>query len=279
MNLPNSNMEVTNGQFSIGSKELPNQDEIQYRGSLDEVLKCFQWIVRYPTLKRLVDNMDFDKLLSIKAENSDNLLIHDLVEWWRPSTHTFHFPCVELGVMPLDFVMLTSLRFGVGLKHPYDDKYLMFEEAQAMFPRITTNDIREMIEWKDKNCIDWQPWARSRQVICPEGLKEINFYNGDNYIIANVDYMIYWRLAHPNPKIGYSLVKRDQNIWMVQNYGVEAYNEEVGDMGWFMEMAGSSGERRWLAILTLQKSPSLPDDDEDDDDKDESDGSDIIGQN
>ncbi|KAF6157958.1 hypothetical protein GIB67_015274 [Kingdonia uniflora] len=108
-----------------------------------------------------------------------------------------------------------------------------------------------------------------------QGLKEVNFYDGHNYIIADVDYMTFWYLAHPNPKISCSLVKRVENIWMVehdlvrldivqphtssfaastlvQNYRVEAYDEEVGDMGWFIEMARSIEEYRRLSILVFQ---------------------------
>ncbi|KAF6169854.1 hypothetical protein GIB67_034246 [Kingdonia uniflora] len=96
----------------------------------------------YPTLKKLVDDMGFADFYSINAINSDNRLIHALVERWWPSTHTFHFPCGELGFTPLDFVMLTGIYFGRGRELLYDEKYSKLEEAEKMFPGITSSDMR-----------------------------------------------------------------------------------------------------------------------------------------
>ncbi|KAF6154428.1 hypothetical protein GIB67_028320 [Kingdonia uniflora] len=120
--------------ISIGSEELSNRDEMQYWGSLNKVLKWYQWIAKYPTLKRLVDNMGFKKFLSINTRNTDNRLIHVLVERWWPSTHTFHFPYGEHGFTPLDLVMLAGLVFGKGFEIPYDDKYSMFEKHKRCYP-------------------------------------------------------------------------------------------------------------------------------------------------
>ncbi|KAF6147809.1 hypothetical protein GIB67_014389 [Kingdonia uniflora] len=134
--------------------------------------------------------------------------------------------------------------------------------------------IRDMIEWKDKTNIDWQPWHMSRQLRRPEvsiasalstqriplvsvpyghgtlwnlgdrcmcqmtgldsvpydppqeiiefprydrelyqSLRDVNFYDAYDYLVPDVDYMTYWRLVHPNPNIGCTLVKRTGNIW------------------------------------------------------------------
>ncbi|KAF6161845.1 hypothetical protein GIB67_001143 [Kingdonia uniflora] len=127
--------------ISVGSEEIANRDELQCRGSLDKVLKWYRWIVVYPTLKKLVDGMGFADFCSINAGNSDNRLIHALVERWWPSTHTFHFPCGELGFTPLDFVMLTGISFGRGRELPYDEGYSKLEEATNMFPGITSFDM------------------------------------------------------------------------------------------------------------------------------------------
>ncbi|KAF6164552.1 hypothetical protein GIB67_025378 [Kingdonia uniflora] len=86
--------------------------------------------------------MGFEEFFTIKTGNSDSRLIHALVELWWPSTHTFYFPYGELGVMPLDFVMLMGISFGWGFELPYDDKYSKFDEAQTLFPKITQDDIR-----------------------------------------------------------------------------------------------------------------------------------------
>ncbi|KAF6136829.1 hypothetical protein GIB67_030114 [Kingdonia uniflora] len=120
---------------------MPKQDKLQCRGSLDKVLKWYRWIVVYPTLKKLVDDMGFKEFCSINAGNSDNHLIHALVERWWSSTHTFHFPYRKLSFTPLDFVMLTGISFVRGCKLPYDERYSKLEEAEKMFPRHTSSDI------------------------------------------------------------------------------------------------------------------------------------------
>ncbi|KAF6142550.1 hypothetical protein GIB67_039514 [Kingdonia uniflora] len=382
----------------------------------------------------MVDDMNFGEFCSINAGNSDNRLIHALVERWWPTTHTFHFPCGELGFTPLDFVMLTGISFGRGHELSYDNRYSKLEEAEKMFPGITSSNIRygnitlsylkkwkeplnprlhnyesemdimyarafiaymmgnlffsngttslqvgylaaltnyeifcvsgfdwgtpimaalyrgldevsvlrdgkvkklitrfyavlefwffkycrigmylvkvhninhiypriygwrdertstgseihhsfavikDMIEWKDKTNIDWQLWYKSRQLIFPEvrvasalstqkvplvsapyghdtlwylgdrymrqmtkrdsvpyvftppqkimefprydrelyqSLKDVDFYDGCDYLVPDVDYMTYWRTVHPNPKIDCSLVKRTGNIWLI----------------------------------------------------------------
>ncbi|KAF6137217.1 hypothetical protein GIB67_030981 [Kingdonia uniflora] len=108
--------------ISIGSEKIPNRDELQCKGLLDKVLKWYRWIAVYLTLKKLVDDMGFVKFCSINAGNSDNRLIHALVERWWPSTHTFYFPCGELGLTPLDFVMLMGISFGRGRELSYDER-------------------------------------------------------------------------------------------------------------------------------------------------------------
>ncbi|KAF6169377.1 hypothetical protein GIB67_016547 [Kingdonia uniflora] len=252
-----------------------NRDELQCRGSLDKVLKWYRWIAVYPTLKKLVDGMGFVDFCSINAGNLDNRLIHALVERWWPSIHSFHFPCGELGFTPLDFVMLTGISFRRGREIPYDERYSKLEEAEKMFPGITSSDMRDMIEWKDITNIDWQPWAKSTKLRRPESLKDVNFYDGCDYLIPGVDdYMTYWRLVHPNPKIGCSIVKRTRNIWsvgrdqvrpnvilppttslgtssQVQDYGVQETGDPR-DMGWFMDVVGLNDQHRRIPIPVMQ---------------------------
>ncbi|KAF6170662.1 hypothetical protein GIB67_015614 [Kingdonia uniflora] len=209
--------------ISAGSEEITNRDELQCRGSLNKVLKWYRWIAVYPTLKKLVDNMGFADFCSINTGNSDNRLIHALVERWWPSTHTFHFPCGELGFTPLDFIVLTGISFGRGRELPYDERYSKLEEEENMFPGITSSDIR----------------------------------------------------------IGYSLVKRTENIWsvgrdlvrpnvilpptsslasssQVQDYGAQAA-DNPHDTGWFMDVAGPNDQYRRIPILVMQVPyPCLP---------------------
>ena len=55
--------------------------------------------------------------------NADVQLCAAIALRWYKTTHTFHFPCGELGLTPLDFSMLTGISIGVGAYPPlpYDD--------------------------------------------------------------------------------------------------------------------------------------------------------------
>ncbi|KAF6164185.1 hypothetical protein GIB67_010155 [Kingdonia uniflora] len=244
----------------VGSEEIANRDELQCRGSLDKVLKWYRWITVYPTLKKLVDSMGFADFCSINTGNSDNRLIHALVERWWPSTHTFHFPCGDLGFTPLDFVMLTGISFGRGRKLPYDERYSKLEEAKKMFPGITSSDMRyDRMEGHNQHIlatmgqvykIETSRGKRCKSVEFLEGsigvspirprydrelyqsLKDVNFYDGRDYLVPGVDdYMTYWRL--------------------VQDYGIQ----EIGDprdMEWFMDVAGPNDQRRRILIPVMQ---------------------------
>ncbi|KAF6169014.1 hypothetical protein GIB67_038511 [Kingdonia uniflora] len=367
--------------ISAGPEEIANRDELQCRGSSDKVLKWYRWITVYSTLKKLVDGMGFADFCSINAGNSDNRLIHALMERWWPSTHTFHFPCGELGFTPLDFVMLTGISFGRGRELPYDERYSKLEEAEKMFPGITSSDMRygylaaltdydiigaSGFDWgtpimaalyrglnevsvlkpgkvkksitgfyvvleywffeyyrvgmylvKRYNKIEGHNQHRlttigqvyeietSRGKHCKiteflegsigvspirprydgklyQNLKDVNFFDGRDYLVPDVDYyMIYWRLVHPNPKIGCTIVKRTGNIWsvgrdlvrpdiilsptlslatssQVQDYGVQE-TDDPRDMEWFMDVAGLNDQRRWIPIPVMHVSyPCLP---------------------
>ncbi|KAF6163624.1 hypothetical protein GIB67_036084 [Kingdonia uniflora] len=48
----------------------------------------------------------------------------------------------ELGFTPLDFVMLTGLKFGIDRELPYDKRYSKLEKAEKMLSGITSTDIR-----------------------------------------------------------------------------------------------------------------------------------------
>ncbi|KAF6155419.1 hypothetical protein GIB67_019945 [Kingdonia uniflora] len=168
-----------------------NREELQCRRSLDKVLKWYRWIILHPTLKKLVDGMGFEDFCLINAGNSDNRLIHALVERWWPFTHTFHFPCGELGFTPLDFIMLTGISFGRGRELPYDERYSKLKEVEKMFPGITSSDIRyDRIEGQNQHRL-----ATMAQV------QPISPSRGKTYFSAE----------HPEGSIGVSLIRpRDE---------------------------------------------------------------------
>ncbi|KAF8406117.1 hypothetical protein HHK36_008197 [Tetracentron sinense] len=61
-------------------------------------------------LKTELERAGFASFLSIPLSYSDRRLILAICERWFGETNTFHFPCCELGLTPLDFVMLTGIR-------------------------------------------------------------------------------------------------------------------------------------------------------------------------
>ncbi|KAF6159636.1 hypothetical protein GIB67_034598 [Kingdonia uniflora] len=192
--------------ISLGSEEIP------CRGSLDKVLKWYRWIVVYPTLKKLVDDMGFAEFCSINAGNSDNRLIHALMERWWPSTHTFHFPCGELGFTPLYFVMLTGISFGRGRELPYNERYFKLEEAEKMFPGITSADIRyDRMEGQNQHKL-----ATMAQV----------------YVIDPSRGKSCFSAKHPEGSIGAT--------------------DDPRDIGWFMDVAGPNDQRRRIPIPVMQ---------------------------
>ncbi|KAF6176151.1 hypothetical protein GIB67_023442 [Kingdonia uniflora] len=81
--------------------------------------------------------------MDIRLGNSDNRLIQALTERWRPTTHTFLFPCAEIGAIPLNFTMLTSLSIGRYLTQvPYDDTWSILSNARQLLPNIDSSHIK-----------------------------------------------------------------------------------------------------------------------------------------
>ncbi|KAF8411959.1 hypothetical protein HHK36_004517 [Tetracentron sinense] len=64
-------------------------------------------------LKEQMQRIGFSAFLSIPPiRRCDRHFISALTERWFADTNTFHFPCCELTITPLDFVLLTGIRFG-----------------------------------------------------------------------------------------------------------------------------------------------------------------------
>ncbi|KAF6159268.1 hypothetical protein GIB67_032039 [Kingdonia uniflora] len=81
--------------------------------------------------------------MDIRLGNSDNRLIQALIEHWWPTMDTFLFPYAEIGVMPLDFTMLTSFSIDRYLTHvPYDDAWSVLSNVKQLLPNIDSSLIK-----------------------------------------------------------------------------------------------------------------------------------------
>ncbi|KAF6150450.1 hypothetical protein GIB67_023949, partial [Kingdonia uniflora] len=124
-------------------------------GSLDKVLKWYRWIAVYPTLKKLVDDMSFEEFCSINVRNSDNRLIHVLVERWWPSTHTFT-SLTGTGFHTVRLRHANGHIFWRGRELPYDERYSKLKKAEKKFPEITSSDISlDRLRYFGASGFDW----------------------------------------------------------------------------------------------------------------------------
>ncbi|KAF6134888.1 hypothetical protein GIB67_002289 [Kingdonia uniflora] len=106
------------------------------------VFKVWKDIATLPAVRDAVVNI-FGHFMDIRLGNSDNWLIQALTERWWPTTHTFLFPCVEIGVTPLDFTMLTSLSIDqYPTLVPYDDTWSILSNARQLLPNIDFSHIK-----------------------------------------------------------------------------------------------------------------------------------------
>ncbi|KAF8391076.1 hypothetical protein HHK36_023376 [Tetracentron sinense] len=62
-----------------------------------------------PSLRDALGRTPLGPFLTIPRIQSDRRLVAALCERWFGETNTFHFPCCELAITPLDFVMLTGI--------------------------------------------------------------------------------------------------------------------------------------------------------------------------
>ncbi|KAF8408650.1 hypothetical protein HHK36_004713 [Tetracentron sinense] len=62
-----------------------------------------------PSLRDALGRTPLGPFLTIPWIQSDRRLVAALCERWFGETNTFHFPCCELAITPLDFVMLTGI--------------------------------------------------------------------------------------------------------------------------------------------------------------------------
>ncbi|KAF8364662.1 hypothetical protein HHK36_033342 [Tetracentron sinense] len=78
-----------------------------WRCSWKPVLTLYQ--KASPSLKNTLGRTSLGPFLTISRIQSDRRLVAALCERWFGETNMFHFPCCELAITPLDFVMLTGI--------------------------------------------------------------------------------------------------------------------------------------------------------------------------
>ncbi|KAF6171853.1 hypothetical protein GIB67_007374 [Kingdonia uniflora] len=123
-------------------KKLTNRDSMLVHDTFTTVFKVWKDIATLSAVRDAVVNI-FGQFIDIRLGNSDNRLIQAPTERWWPTTHTFLFPCAEIGVTPLDFTMLTSLSIGrYPTQVPYDDTWSILSNARQLLPSIDSSHIK-----------------------------------------------------------------------------------------------------------------------------------------
>ncbi|KAF6157113.1 hypothetical protein GIB67_041574 [Kingdonia uniflora] len=119
-----------------------NRDSMRVHDTFTTVFKVWKDIITLPAIRDAVVNI-FGQFMDIRLGNSDNRLIQALTERWWPTTHTFLFPCAEIGATLLNFTMRTSLSIGrYPIQVPYDDTWSILSNARKLLPNIDSSHIK-----------------------------------------------------------------------------------------------------------------------------------------
>ncbi|KAF8402179.1 hypothetical protein HHK36_013131 [Tetracentron sinense] len=96
------------GRRQLGSDPVVLRSPITgWRCSWKPVLTFYQRAS--PSLRDALGRTPLGPFLTIPRIQIDRRLVAALCERWFGETNTFHFPCCELAITPLDFVMLTGI--------------------------------------------------------------------------------------------------------------------------------------------------------------------------
>ncbi|KAF5198231.1 Aminotransferase-like, partial [Thalictrum thalictroides] len=169
----------------------------------------------FSNIREIIKSTPFGHLVTMSRGNCDKHLLFALVERWWPTTHTFHFPDVEIGFTPLDFTCLTGLSVGRGEVVPFDSRYDSGEfDVAEVFPTFFSDDrIARLktksgiklqffkdyfmdptsIEWSDENGLE-------PLLIAPGGDEEIE------YVYAFLLYLVggsFFASAHNSIHMGW----------------------------------------------------------------------------
>lgn len=124
--------------------------QFRNRAQLRDVREWWLRLTAVDELGHIVEtlrNTPLAPLFGIPIRRSDVAVSLSLVERWQPRTHTFHLPCGEMGITPLDFTMLTGVRIGMGDRLPYDATLDTRERMVHFFPHLA--DATDS-QWTDR---------------------------------------------------------------------------------------------------------------------------------
>ncbi|KAK1397328.1 hypothetical protein POM88_007191 [Heracleum sosnowskyi] len=88
----------------------PSPEGLYFRGAWRNAVKLYR--AANDQYKQLFKNAGFEDFLKIDPVELPQGYLIALMERWFSETNTLHLPCCELGPTPLDWTMITGLRFG-----------------------------------------------------------------------------------------------------------------------------------------------------------------------
>ncbi|KAF6159771.1 hypothetical protein GIB67_030029 [Kingdonia uniflora] len=119
-----------------------NRDSMRVHDTFITVIKVWKEISTIPPVRDVVVNI-FRQFMDIRLGNSDNRLIQALAERWWPTTQSFLFSCVEIGVTSFNFQILISLSISrYSTQVPYDDAWNVLSNARQLLPNIDFSHIK-----------------------------------------------------------------------------------------------------------------------------------------
>lgn len=90
---------------------------VNFRGTVKEISTLYEIVVaNNPDAQRYCDNCGFSSIFKFSFTNSDRGLVEALAERWWQKTKSFHFRDFEVGLLPVDWYMLTGIPTGVPSK-------------------------------------------------------------------------------------------------------------------------------------------------------------------
>ncbi|KAF6155179.1 hypothetical protein GIB67_019705 [Kingdonia uniflora] len=248
----------------VGSEEIPDSEiDIVYARAF---------------IAYMMGNLFFSNgATSLQASYLAALIDYDILgassfDWGMPIMAALHRGLDEVSVLRPGMVKKLITRFYAVLEYRFFEYCRVGMYLVKRYDRMEGQNQHILATMAQMTRHDSVPYDPPQEIMefprydreLYQSLKDVDFYDSRDYLVPDVDYMTYWLLVHPNPKIGCSLVKRTDNIWsvgcdlvrpdvilpptsrlttssQVQDYGVQATGDPC-DMGWFMDVAGSNDQ-------------------------------------